>query len=175
MIQILCMLQIFHTWVPQQPHVATKKMKLERTYHGVRIQVVSRLQRHPDRPRSHHTLYHRFHWCRLQPYPWLVHPCWSKCRHPHGDCNNLESHQLLEAWRHHQCKRLMEERRTRINNNFSCIWSWKMDLCRKVSLILTSKVYVKLFTSLYNQSICQIIYFIVQCSLSCKPFKIKFH
>ena len=125
-------------------------MTLDKIYHGVRIQVVCRLQRHPDCPRSHHTQCHRFHWCRPQPYPWLAHPCWSKCHHPHWDCNNLESHQLLEAWHHLQCKRLIEERRTRINNNFSCIWSWKMDLCRKVSLILTSKVYVKLFTSLYN-------------------------
>ena len=151
MIQILCMLQIFHTWVPQQLYVATKKMKLERTYHGVRIQVVSRLQRHPDCPRSHHTLYHRFHWCRLQPYPWLVHPCWSKCRHSHGDCNNLESHQLLEAWRHHQCKRLMEERRTTINNNFSCIWiwSWKCTCVENVHWYQQAK-HVKLLTLLYN-------------------------
>ena len=113
----------FHTWVPQQIYITTKEMTLERIYHGVRIQVVCRLQRHPDCPRSHHTLCHRFHWCRLQPYPWLVHPCWSKCNHPPGDCNNLESHQLLEAWHHLQCKRLMEERRTSISNNFSWIWS----------------------------------------------------
>ena len=112
----------FHTWVPKQNYITTKEMTLEKIYHGVRIQVVCRLQRHPDCPRSHHTLYHRFHWCRLQPYPWLAHPCWSKCHHPHGDCNNLESHRLLEAWHHLQCKRLMEERRTSINNN---IWSWR--------------------------------------------------
>ena len=154
MIQILCMSQILTYMIATQNCV---RLRVEKViiYHKRRIQVVYRLQRHPDCPKSHHTLFHKSHLCRLQPSPWLVHPCRSKCHHSHRDCNNFESHQLLEAWHHLQHKRLMEERRTSIDNNFnfSCIWiwSWKWICAANVHpLISTSKTSFKLCTSLLN-------------------------
>ena len=47
------------------------------THRKGRTQAVCRPQKHPDYPRSHHTLCRRSHWHTLPLYPLLAHPWWS--------------------------------------------------------------------------------------------------